>query len=111
MIALFLNVLVWKSPLVQFPPPLLKVIGWIEDRNGNLRYRLCNSKVMGYPKPVFSKGVPIVIGGHLIRKILAQANLRKIDCWQQPWRFIYEGYVEGKWCVDNCLRRTNRLRQ
>ena len=81
---------------------LLKVIGWIEVEMGILGIG-CVTARLWVTQSLFNKGVPIVIGGHLIRKILAQANLRKIDCWQQPWRFIYEGYVEGKWCVDKCL--------
>ena len=80
----------------------LKVIGWIEIEMGILGIG-CVITRLWVTQSLFNKGVPLVIGSHLIKKILAQANLRKIDCWQQPWRFIYEGYVEGKWCVDKCL--------
>ena len=80
----------------------LKVIGWIEIEMGILGIG-CVITRLWVTQSLFNKGVPIVIGSHLIKKILAQANLSKIDCWQQPWRFIYEGYVEGKWCMGKCL--------
>ena len=80
----------------------LKVIGWIEIEMGILGIG-CVTARLWVTQSLFNKGVPIVIGSHLIKKILAQANLRKIDCWQQPWRFIYEGYAEGQWCADKCL--------
>ena len=60
---------------------LLKVIGWIEVEMGILGIG-CVTARLWVTQSLFNKGVPIVIGGHLIRKILAQANLRKIDCWQ-----------------------------
>ena len=25
-----------------------------------------------------------------------------MDCWQQPWRYIYEDCAEGKWYSDRC---------
>ena len=42
----------------------------------------------------------MVLGCHLIKKVFAQANLERIDCWQQPWRFIYEGNINGQWCME-----------
>ena len=81
---------------------VLKVLGWIEIEMGILGIGCVTAKLW-VTHSLFNKGVPIVIGSHLIKKILAQANLRKIDCWQQPWRFIYEGYMEGQWCMGKCL--------
>ena len=51
---------------------------------------------------MYNKGVPIVLGSHQIKQILAQANIDRIDCWQQPWRSIYEGCAESKWYSDRC---------
>ena len=28
--------------------------------------------------------------------------MERIDCWQQPWKFIYEGCAEGKWYSGRC---------
>ena len=80
----------------------LKVIGWIEIEMGILGVG-CVITRLWVAQSLFNKGVPIVIGSHLIKEILAQISLRKRSCWQQPWRLIYEGYVEGKWCVEKCL--------
>ena len=89
-------------PLYSFHLLLESTLGWIEIEMGILGIG-CVITRLWVTQSLFSGGVPIVIGSHLIKKILAQANLRKIDCWQQPWRFIYEGYMEGKWCIDKCL--------
>ena len=48
-------------------------------------------------KSMFNKGVPIVLGSHQIKQIFDQARISRMDCWQQPWKFIYEGYVRGNW--------------
>ena len=78
---------------------ILQVIGWIEIELGVLGLG-CLSARLWVTKSMVYKGVPIVIGSHLIKKIFAQANLKRIDCWQEPWRFIYEGSINGRWCVE-----------
>ena len=78
---------------------VLKVIGWIEIELGILGLG-CLPARLWVTQSMFSKGVPIVIGSHLIRKIFAQADEGKMDCWQQPWKFVYGGFIQGQWCSE-----------
>ena len=41
--------------------------------------------------------VPLVLGSHIIKKFFTQANLKKIDCWPPPLKFLYERCANGKW--------------
>ena len=76
---------------------VLNVIGWIELELGILGVGLFTTRLW-VVKTMFNKGVPIILGSHQIKKIFLQANVKNMDCWQQPWRFIYE-YL---WQKGNC---------
>ena len=77
---------------------VLNVIGWIELELGILGVGLLTTKLW-VVKSMFNKGVPIILGSHQIKKIFLEANVKNMDCWQQPWKFIYE-YL---WKEGNCL--------
>ena len=76
---------------------VLNVIGWIELELGILGVGLFTTRLW-VVKTMYSKGVPIILGSHQIKKIFLEANVKNMDCWQQPWRFIYE-YL---WQKGNC---------
>ena len=78
---------------------VFQVIGWVEIELGVLDLG-CLPARLWVTKSMFHKGVPMVLGCHMIKKVFAQANLERIDCWQQPWRFIYEGNRNGQWCME-----------
>ena len=40
------------------------------------------------------------MGSQVIKKIFAQTNVKRMDCWQEPWRLVYEGCMERKWCTE-----------
>ena len=46
--------------------------------------------------------MPIILGSHQIKRILAQANVARIDCWPQPWKYIYKGCISSEWYKDEC---------
>ena len=50
----------------------------------------------------YSKGVPIVLGSHQIKKIFAQANVENIDLWPLPWKVIYERCAMSRWYSERC---------
>ena len=66
---------------------VLNVIGWIELELGILGVGLFTIRLW-VVKSMFNKGVPIILGSHQIKKIFLEANVKNMDCWQQPWRFI-----------------------
>ena len=76
---------------------VLNVIGWIELELGILGVGHFTTRLW-VVKTMFNKGVPIILGSHQIKKIFLEANVKNMDCWQQPWRFIYE-YL---WQKGNC---------
>ena len=79
---------------------VLDVIGWIEVELGILGVGLLTTKLW-VVKSMFNKGVPIILGSHQIKKIFLEANVENMDCWQQPWKFIYEYlWKEGKCSED-----------
>ena len=66
------------------------VIGWVELELGILGIGCLPIRLL-VAKHLINKGVQVVLGSQIIKKIFAQANLKRIDCWQEPWRLIYEG--------------------
>ena len=70
----------------------IKIIGWVEIELGVVGKR-CLVTRLWVGSSLFNKGVPIVLGGYQIKQILEQANLKRIDCWQQPWKIIHEWYL------------------
>ena len=76
---------------------VLNVIGWVELELGILGVGYLITRLW-VVKTMFNKGVPIILGSHQIKKIFLEANVKNMDCWQQPWRFIYE-YL---WQKGNC---------
>ena len=70
----------------------IKVIGWVEIELGVVGIG-CLITRLWVASSLFNKGVPIVLGGYQIKQILEQANLKRMDCWQQPWKSIHEWYV------------------
>ena len=76
---------------------VLNVIGWIELELGILGVGLFTTRLW-VVKSMFNKGVPIILGSHQIKKIFLEANVKNMDCWQQPWKFIHE-YL---WQEGNC---------
>ena len=76
---------------------VLNVIGWIELEIGILGVGHFTTRLW-VVKTMFNKGVPIILGSHQIKKIFLEANVKNMDCWQQPWRLIYE-YL---WQKGNC---------
>ena len=75
------------------------VIGWVELELGILGIG-CLPIRLFVAKHLINKGVQVVLGSQIIKKIFAQANVKKIDCWQEPWRLIYEGCINRKWCTE-----------
>ena len=80
---------------------MINIVGWVEIELGVFGIG-CLTTRLWVTNSLFNKGVPIVLGSHQIKQILAQANINRMDCWQQPWRYIYEGCAEGKWYSDRC---------
>ena len=76
------------------------VIGWIELKLGIFGIG-CISTRLFVARHLVNKGVQVVLGSQVIKKIFAQANIRRIDCWQEPWRLIYEGCIKRKWCTGD----------
>ena len=70
---------------------VLNIIGWIEIELGILGVGLIQTGLW-VTDNLISKGVPIVLGSHQIKQILAQANTQRMDCWQQPWKSVYQWY-------------------
>ena len=80
---------------------ILTVLGCIEIELGILGMGSVQAKLW-VVKSMIDRGVPLVIGSNLIKKVFEQANLQRVDCWQQPWKFVYEGYLRGSWRVEEC---------
>ena len=76
------------------------VIGWVELELGILGIG-CLPIRLFVVKHLINKGVQVVLGSQIIKKIFAQANVKRIDCWQEPWRLIYEGCIKRKWCIEH----------
>ena len=72
------------------------VIGWVELKLGILGLG-CVPIRFFVAKHLINKGVQVVLGSQIIKNIFAQANVKRIDCWQEPWRLIYEGCIKRKW--------------
>ena len=70
---------------------VLNIIGWVEIEMGILGVGLTQTRLW-VTNNLISKGVPIVLGSHQIKQVLAQANTQRMDCWQQPWKSIYQWY-------------------
>ena len=70
---------------------VLNIIGWIEIELGILGVGPIQTGLW-VTDNLISKGVPIVLGSHQIKQILAQANTQRMDCWQQPWKSVYQWY-------------------
>ena len=86
---------------LKFTNSVINIVGWVEIELGVLGMG-CLTTRLWVTHSLFNKGVPIVLGSHQIKQILAQANINRMNCWQQPWRYIYEGCVEVKWYSDRC---------
>ena len=86
---------------LKFTNSVINIVGWVEIELGVLGIG-CLTTRLWVTNSLFNKGVPIVLGSHQIKQILAQANLKRMDCWQQPWRHIYDGCAEGKWYSGRC---------
>ena len=86
---------------LKFTNSVINIVGWVEIELGVLGIG-CLTTRLWVTNSFFNKGVPIVLGSHQIKQILAQANINRMDCWQQPWRYIYEGCAEGKSYSDRC---------
>ena len=86
---------------LKFTNSVINIVGWVEIELGVLGIG-CLTTRLWVTNSLFTKGVPIVQGSHQIKQILPQAKLKGMDCWQQPWRYIYEGCTEGKWYSDRC---------
>ena len=86
---------------LKFTNSVINIVGWVEIEFSVLGIG-CLTTRLWVTNSLFNKGVPTVIGSHQIKQILAQANLKRMDCWQQPWRHIYEGCAEGKWYSGRC---------
>ena len=68
---------------VQLTTSVLNVIGWVELELGILEVGCLTTRLF-VTKSMFNKGVPIVLGNHQIKQIFDQANVSRMDCWQQP---------------------------
>ena len=86
---------------LKFTNSVINIVGWVEIELSVLGIG-CLTTRLWVTNSLFNKGVPIVLGSHQIKQILAQANLKRMDCWQQPWRYIYEGCAEGRWYSGRC---------
>ena len=86
---------------LKFTNSVTNIVGWVEIGLSLLGIG-CLTTRLWVTNSLFNKGVPIVLGSHQIKQILAQANLKRMDCWQQPWRHIYESCAEGKWYSGRC---------
>ena len=72
------------------------VIGWVELELGIFGIGCIPTRLF-VARHLVNKGVQVVWGSQIIKKIFAQANVRMIDCSQKPWRLIYEGCIKRKW--------------
>ena len=86
---------------LKFTNSVINIVGWVDIEFSVLGIG-CLTTRLWVTNSLFNKGVPIVLGSHQIKQILAQANLKRMDCWQQPWRQMYEGCAEGKWYSGRC---------
>ena len=80
---------------------ILNIIGWIETELG-VPGLGCLVARLWVVKSLVAQGMPIVLGSHQIKRILAQANVARIDCWPQPWKHIYERCISSEWYRDEC---------
>ena len=80
---------------LKFTNSVINIVGCVEVELGVLGIG-CLTTRLWVTNSLFNKGVPIVLGSHQIKQILAQANINRMNCWQRPWRYIYEGCAEGK---------------
>ena len=80
---------------------VLNIIGWVEIELG-VPGLGCLVTRLWVVKSLVDRGMPIVLGSHQIKRILAQANVARIDCWPQPWKYIYEGCLSSEWYKDEC---------
>ena len=76
------------------------VTGWVELELGILGIG-CLPIRLFVAKHLINKGVQVVLGSQIIKKIFAQANVKRMECWQEPWRLIYEGCIKRKWCMED----------
>ena len=86
---------------LKFTNSVINIVGWVEMELGVLGMG-CLTNRLWVTNSLFNKGVPIVLGSHQIKQNVAKANINRMNCWQQPWRYIYEGCAEGKWYSDRC---------
>ena len=86
---------------LKFTNSVINIVGWVEMELSVLGIGSLTTRLW-VTNSLFNKGVPSVLGSHQIKQILAQANLKRMDCWQQLWRHIYEGCAEGKWYSGRC---------
>ena len=67
----------------------ITILGWVEvelsiPHMGHILARFWITECL------HDRVIPIVLGRHPIKKIFAQANLDRIDCWPKPWKSVYE---------------------
>ena len=79
----------------------ISILGWVEAELG-INYMGCILAKFWITDCLHDKAIPLVIGSHHIRKIFAQANLDKIDCWPKPWKSVYEWHLVSRWHEKEC---------
>ena len=93
---------------IKLTTSVFNVIGWVEIELGILGVGCLTTRLF-VTKSMFNKQVPIVLGSHQIKQIFAQANVSRMDCWQQPWRFIYEEMSKVNGVVVNVGKGCQRI--
>ena len=78
------------------------ILGWVEVELG-IPHMGCILAKFWVTECKYDKGVPIVIGSHQAKRVMAQANLERMDCWPPPWKTVYEWCSFGRWYERNCL--------
>ena len=66
---------------LKFTNSVINIVGWVEVELGVLGIG-CLTTRLWVTNSLFNKGVPIVLGSHQIKQILAQANINRMNCLQ-----------------------------
>ena len=69
---------------LKFTNSVINIVGWVEIELGVFGMG-CLTTRLWVTNSLFNKGVPIVLGSHQIKQILAQANINRTNCWQFNW--------------------------
>ena len=83
------------------PGSTVAILGWVKAELG-IPYMGCILAKFWVTECLTEKTVPLIIGCNQAKKIFAQANLDKIDCWPKPWKPVYNWCSMSRWHEEGC---------